>query len=252
MIVAEHPSGLRIQFSDSAHSYQIVETGQNLLSVTTLIDSFFPEFEKEEVAAKCAVKYDRPKEEIIKEWEAKGKRAANEGTNVHQFAEHCLFPKNRKKVEPISERTSLIFKQVKNAIRDIKQTYKIIASEQIIFSPKYLVAGTIDVVMRDKKSGYVAFGDWKQNEKITRFNQWQNALPPIAHLEDCHINRYALQLGCYRKICAEEGYYEDVKYADMVLFHLGVEGYDFIELPNLKDEVDIIFETYKKILSKTI
>jgi hypothetical protein len=56
---AYHPSGLSVTFDERPHTYTVDQTGQVLTSGTTFIDQFFPKFESEKVARKCAGKKKR-------------------------------------------------------------------------------------------------------------------------------------------------------------------------------------------------
>jgi hypothetical protein len=48
----EHPRDSRITFDESTHTYYIDGSSENVISVTTLIHSYFPKFNADDVIKK--------------------------------------------------------------------------------------------------------------------------------------------------------------------------------------------------------
>jgi len=226
---AHHPDGIHsIEFRDQYHTY-IDNRGSRYVSGTSFFKPYFPKFDAPAIAAKCSrgsnPKYaGRDPQEIMAEWRAEGKRGSTEGDNVHLYAE--LWPGGMlpsDSIQPISDRCVELFKRVDSAFYDLVliRGYQVIASEMIVFSPGMLVAGTIDLLLRDPAANKIIIADWKQNKaELTTTNQYQNLIPPLEHLQDTEINKYSLQLSIYQYFLMKENYFPDTVGYDRMLIHL--------------------------------
>ena len=223
---ATHPSGLSVLFDEEKHIYTVKETGRVLISSTTFIDEFFPHFDADKIAPLCVgkAKYQGMTAEQIKvSWEANAKRARDEGTNVHEYAQ-CLWA-GLSRPKPISERSRFLFDQVDKAGKKLMDRgFEFVDAEKIIFSPELEIAGMIDLLLYDPRTRDYVIIDWKQNETISVENKWDNAKPPISHLEASDYVKYSLQLNLYRFILRYEGYYPHAPHIRMALIHLTENG----------------------------
>lgn len=241
---AQHPDGTLISFYEDNHLYVREDTGEKLISVTTLLKNYFQEFDADYWAARCAPKRNTTPEALKIQWAEKGKRAANEGTNMHLYAEHLFRPKDIPCPEPISERCEVLFSQIADAVKWLGKHFKFHGTEHIVFSKKYNIAGTIDLTMTDRN--VLLIMDWKQNEKIVKFNPYQSGKFPIEHLSDCNYTKYALQLNVYKRIIAEEEYYgSDFDDYRLMLLHITPEGYFPVPIDDMDDEVDAILKDFR-------
>jgi PD-(D/E)XK nuclease superfamily protein len=248
MIEVKNPSGQIIQFEPDKHVYTLKGSNKTIRGVTGFYSQFFPVFETDKVAEKCAGKgkYAGMDVEQIKiAWKEESDRGKTEGTNVHAYAEHKFNP-TIPKPEPLSERCERLFVSVDNTVEKLNRWFEFIAAELIVFSVLLDIAGTIDLVMRDKENQDIIILDWKQNKEIKTDNPWQKALPPIAHLDDCDIVKYNIQLAIYEKILKYEQYYDAPNHR-LGLIHLLPNGQAInIRLNNMDREVDVMFEHAKK------
>ena len=78
---------LRVEFNDTNHSYMI-DSESKAISVTQLIQKFFPKFDKEFWANKESIKTGKSKSEILKGWKELGEKARNLGTELHEQIEN--------------------------------------------------------------------------------------------------------------------------------------------------------------------
>lgn len=205
---ALHPSGACIDFYHTPHIYKVRDTNQVLESGTTFIGRFFPKFDAEAVAAKITGRgayREKSIKQILAEWEAEGKRGRTEGENLHYFLE-CLRKGTYPLPEPKSEREKGLFAHGAIAVLRYEESFAWIGAEVIIASPELGLAGMIDDWMFDPASRQHILNDWKQNKEIKTSNPWDNALPPINHLEACDWVKYCLQLNLYKFIVEHEGY----------------------------------------------
>lgn len=224
--IANHPDGKHvIQFNEKQHTYRD-NKGSRYVSGTTFVGSFFPKFDAVSVSEKCSrgnnPKYaGRTPEDIRAEWAAEGERGSSEGDNAHCYAEGKMssWPED-KLPKPISERCVKLFNQIERITRWLKNKYKFIEAEKIIFSPDLGLAGMVDLIMLDPRTGEILILDWKTNEELSSKNFFQSAFSPIEYLQDTHINKYTLQLSLYQFLLDREGYFPDAKGFRRALIHL--------------------------------
>lgn len=217
MITAKHPKGETITFEDEDHSYKD-SSGQVYKSVTTFIHDFFPPFDTETISAKYASKHNMSQDEVKKQWEMNRDQAAAYGTRVHAFAEAKL--KGLPQAEPLDKRDKLAFSAVSDYIdNELLKNYTILEMEKIIFSPSLGLAGTVDLLVKDKQ-GRLNILDWKTNKEIKYTNSFQSGNPPVSHLQDCNYNHYCLQLNLYKYLLFNEGYYWSAENANLGLLYV--------------------------------
>lgn len=126
-----------------------------------------------------------------------------------------------------------------NAAMRVKETMNVIGIEQIVFDFTFGIAGTIDLLTRDKTDPDLYWIlDWKTNEKIEFHNRWgTHGLDPISHLEDCSGTHYALQLSIYEWLLRIGKYIPHRAKVRRGIFHLTDDGPKFYELPDMAIEV---------------
>ena len=87
-------------------------------------------------------------------------------------------------------------------ISDIRGKMIPIKSELVIGSPKYMVCGMVDQLFYNLKSQQFEIWDWKTNTKFDTESKFHlNA--PCAHLSQCKLDEYSLQLACYKHMFQE-------------------------------------------------
>lgn len=208
---------------------------QRLMSTTQFIDQFFPIFDTVKVSQKYAAKHGLDPAEVVCQWQKKGRKAREIGTNVHWYAE-CLLTEKRLP-EPQNGAEEAFFRSVNMAVVRLLKRFEFIASEKIVFSPQWMIAGTIDLLMRDQNNGDVILFDWKTNEKIERDNFWQSALPPIEDLPRCAWSKYQLQLNLYQIILSDERYFPRGTNYRKVIIHLEPEGVKWLKAKDLSRKI---------------
>jgi len=233
---AENPKGEKIYFDEASHKYML-ENNRVLTSVTTFISSFFPKFEKEKVSKKHAKKLGITQQELLNQWEKKGADAMRVGTYIHLYCE-CKLSGQPFRPRPLQANKEIsLMKTADKSMSDLLEQFEFIEAEKIVFSESMGLAGTIDLLMHDKKNNHIMILDWKTNEKIEYSNHWRQALEPISHLDDCNGSHYVLQLSTYKHILQSEGYFPDASGYGLALIHLSPTEYKIIRGSDLNDEV---------------
>lgn len=243
-ITEPHPSGDQVVFDAKRHIYFMQNSPKNLLvPSTTFVKRFFPKFDAKEVSLKYARKHDVSATEVREEWKEKRDNATDLGKSCHKYAQ--LLSMNVEEIPPYDKKLLLYFSHIKSTFKELyKKGYEVVGAEKIIASPSLNLAGTIDILF--KKDKELLIGDWKTSENIKKYNPWQTALPPIEHLDDCNFFIYSLQLNIYKLILQKEGYFPWAKVYPTALVWIKEGGYEFIQVPDLTNEIKKMLEMQKK------
>lgn len=238
MKIAKHPNGDKIEFYEDTHTY--IHNGVEYDSVTTIIHHLFPEFDTENISKRYAAKYGLNQQDVIKEWEETNRIACEFGTRIHEFCE------SRIRLEPFNPPTD--DKELKYClacnkfIDKLLKVCDVLACEQILFSPKFKLAGTVDLVLRNKSNDEIMICDWKTNKSIDNVNDWgERGLKFLSHLDHCNFNHYSLQLNIYRVLLHFENYF-DCMSSKMKLFHITEHGVDIISIDKMDKEISKLLQ----------
>ena len=206
------------------------------MSVTQFKGGFFPEFEKEKVAAKYAKKHGLTVGEVLADWEEKGRIGREKGHVLHAYAESLMVPF----ADPVDVPECWIDQRhaVDIAVARLSERYEFLNAEMIVFSTALGLAGQIDLLMQDKKD--VLILDWKTDQEIEQFNPWRNALAPIDHLTDCNFSEYEIQLNLYKKIMVDAGYFPPGTVYRKGLIHLTEEGPKWYRIGDYQKEIEAL------------
>ena len=196
-----------------------------------MVDRYFPVFDTAAQSAKIAARENRLELEVVTEWDAKAKAAAEYGARVHAYAEALVL--GEKPALPTDAKDVNAFRIVDKALVMLSDHYEFLPPEQIIFDPLYLTAGTIDLPARNKSTGTLAVLDWKTCESITSdsFGAW--GLPPIKHVPASKIEHYTIQLSLYGFILTDPtgSYPSTGEPVELALIHIPHFGTDPIWRP---------------------
>lgn len=226
---AVHPSGLKLKFTEDDHKYED-ELGREYTSVTTLLHDFFPPFDKEAVAVKCAAKTGKTAELFLQEWEAAGVY----GTRVHENCEYQMLGQTNLMHQPQGPKEQHAFSSAWNSVEMLKSVFTFHASEMIVFSPRLRIAGSVDLLMWQMQ--VLRILDWKTNKAIRRkaFGNKKGTQYPTRNLPDCNFEHYAMQLAIYEILLKIEGYImpNQKTQRDLLWFNPETNQADMIQLPD--------------------
>jgi len=238
-------NNLTCVFNEADHTYRIQETGVLLTSVTTLLKKFTPPFDVPIMAQRMV---DKKKvayvgmtvDDIIQRWQEKAKLAAYEGTLVHNYAE--LWPETKGfGFHPRTYRVLLMSKQIDKIFPKLLRRFKIVEAEKIVFSPAMGIAGQIDLLLADDKTGEGVIIDWKTNSKISDESEaFGTMLASLEHLKNCDVVKYGLQLGLYEKILNDENYYPEFRGYRKTLIHVREMFGRVIKVKNYTKEIECL------------
>ena len=233
---ARHPSGkLDITFTEADHEY-IDGFGIDYTSVTKLVKSAFPAFDAAAAAAKKAARTGTPAEQYLREWDEIRDTASDNGTRVHENCERQILGRFADMNQPRDDAERIRFRAAWFEVEKLKAAYSAIEPEKLVFSPRFRVAGSIDLLCKFDEMHY-DIGDWKFVKAIRyqAFGGRTGIMPATATLPDCNFYHYALQLNIYKMILKIEGYIPPQAQVRHYLKRWNAEtgAFEHIDLPDL-------------------
>lgn len=251
-----------IKFYGSNHTYKI-NNEICPLSVTRFLNLFIKEFDKVNIAKRCAQRDGVDVHEVLSKWEMDKDLSCIKGTLLHHYIDNYLA----RKILPVDETLINNFCKQYNS-EDIKQEFlKSLAKLIIQFEKFYTfytqnfafiksefvvgdvsdtrICGTIDNLSLDLNTNMLTIIDYKTNKDFTTKNKYgDKLLYPIQHLDNTKLNVYGLQLSIYKYIIK--------KYINcdinllIVWFNENNDTYKLFTPPNLDAEVVDMMNYYKQ------
>ena len=239
-------------FFEDEHYYEC--KGKRVgVSVTRFISEYENEFQQQEIAEKCAIKENRPVEEILAEWKYKADFACMKGTTCHEYAQH-LWSGNEWQFKDFDGSRNyeiavdLIQNQANNFKDDYEERLEHLIDELPIGSEEYDIASCVDHLFYNKLTGGLVLVDYKTNSILKGYNDavsnrkyTKKMKLPLNKIEDDALHHYYLQLSIYKFLIEK---YTGLKVDEMFIVYMSenIENYEIIEIPYLKEEVKKILE----------
>jgi hypothetical protein len=203
---------MSVLFKAEDHSYKSVNPEENInwISVTSLVGKFKEKFDAKGVSEKVSKNkkskwYGMSPEDIQKAWTKESERAMSLGTWYHNERESDLSSLNTLEQEGVTLNViNPIIDENGIKIAPIQKLENGIYPEHFVYLKSAGLCGQSDRV--DIINNVVNIIDYKTNKEIKTegFKNWEGItrkmLMPIAHLDDCNFNHYALQLSFYMYI----------------------------------------------------
>lgn len=196
-----------LTFTPDNHKYQSLENdGIDWISVTSFISHFKQPFDADKMAEKSSKNkrskwYGMTPSEIKAAWNAEATRATDLGTWYHNCREQDLCSVNT--IERHGSELPIVqplYQEGKKLSPNQKLTDGIYP-EHLVYLRSAGLCGQSDLV--EVVNNVVHITDYKTNKeiKVEGYTNWegitQKMKPPVAHLDDCHLNHYTLQLSLY-------------------------------------------------------
>lgn len=235
-----HVRDALLSFDEEAHTYHAL--GRELVSVTTLIDSVFPQFDAVYWSERKAPALGVTPEQLRAQWEAKAERSRTLGTAMHARIEQYYLGWDQ---GPDGDGYDLF---LQFASRYELRPYR---TEWRVFDEDLGVAGTLDFLERDAQGRFNIY-DWKRSTSLVsdgslvRENRFgQTGLGPAERIPDTSYWHYALQLSTYRYILARK-YGIEAQNLRLGVFHPSYGCPYVVKVPYLEKEVRAIMEQHVK------
>lgn len=227
----------RIHFDATTHKYYI-DRDPLTISVTQLINKFFPEFDAEYWAPIKAKQRGITTEAILTEWEATRSESSAKGTALHESIEKHYndLPHDS---ETLEFQYFLDFKKKYPSLNPFRTEWR-------IFNEDLMLAGTVDMIYK-KDDGQLFMFDWKRSKKVLLTDgtsidtkAYSMAFGDLAHLGDNSFNRYCLQQNVYKHIL-ETKYGQKISGMGLLILHEDYNSAKFVKIPEMKKEVEYMF-----------
>jgi len=248
-----HLRDSRITFDEPTHTYTIDGSSDKVMSVTTMIHSYFPHFNANETIKKMRLKgmpekyKDMTDDEIKKLWNDNGKESSSNGTQLHKSIE--LFYNGD--IDYIYN--DVIPKEFNHFLKfneSIKNRLKPYRTEWSIFRKDLFLAGQLDMLYEIiDKPGEFALYDWKRSKEIKFENKFEKGFDGLKHLENCNYIHYSIQLNIYKRIL-ETLYNINVKEMTLVILHPDNDTFIIINVYEMSKEIDFLFKDRKKKINQ--
>lgn len=247
--VNPHPRDARVRFVEETHRYYIDGRTDGWTSVTTLIHDNFEHFDADKIISKMMNSRKWPDskyfgmtpEEIKQAWDDNRDQAATAGTAMHANVENYYngLP------HEVESKEFGMFK----AFEADHPWFRPFRSEMIVFSTRIKLAGSVDMLYDDLRNpGTLAVGDWKRSKEIKKENKWQSGnTAETAHLPDCNLVHYSLQLNIY-SILLESVYGFKIGEKFLVVLHPNQDAYMRVDALDLKAEADAILQKRGRVV----
>lgn len=218
----------KVKFDEQTHSYYV--NNEFYPSVSSKNKVFKNDFDSHKMAQLTADKYNqfntekRTKEYYLKEWKQKSDIALAKGKRVHNYAQ--LYP-NFTTPELDEE------KAVKSWFDNFSLYYDIIHQEFPLYSEKFKIAGTPDVITEHKLTGNLDIFDFKTGKDLYKNYDANTLKPPFQYLLDHAFHRYSLQQSYYKMMMEEKGF----KINHLYLVWLTGDTFKLIEATDFTEEL---------------
>jgi ATP-dependent exoDNAse (exonuclease V) beta subunit len=187
-----------LQYEDTKHQYHLQD--KPLESISKFVSNFYPKFDSQYHAKRIAKRDGKTVDQVLKEWKDKAdKSTILRGTPYHNYIE------NRLKGYIVTPPDKEVITQVDCIQAWLKQRRIIpILTEIKTYDLDLEIAGTMDLLAFNEKTGKFLVIDWKTNKEIVTDNPYKKFMfPPFDDLADNNYNHYCLQINLYR-YCLEK------------------------------------------------
>jgi hypothetical protein len=238
---------MSVTFTAKDHKYESVNPEENIqwLSVTSFVGLFKQEFDPITQSIKSSKNtrskwYGMSPEEIQAVWNGESLRSTDLGTWYHNQRESDFMGLDTIQREGLA---LPIIKPMMDGEKKIAPAQNLtpgVYPEHFVYLKSAGLCGQSDRV--EVIGPYVDIIDYKTNKEI-KTQSWRNfeglsqkMIGPVAHLDDCNFNHYALQLSLYMYIIQKHNH--NLKPRNLMLQHIAFEesGVDKFGYPIAKKD----------------
>ena len=239
------------KFYEDGHYYEC--KGKKVgISVTTFIHEFCNEFDAEGMAEKVANRDGKTIQQVLDEWTYKRDFSCEKGTTCHEWSQSLWSGAEYKPLlyDESKEYMSALIKirgQAVNFKNDYQEHLEHLIDELPIGSEEYDIASCVDHLFYNKLTGGLVLVDYKTNSLMDGYNKkaYKKAMKvPLSHINDDALHHYHIQLSIYKYLIEK---YTGLKVEEMFIVYMSenIENYEIIDIPYLKEEVEMILNTRK-------
>lgn len=246
-----HPRDNDIHFDEPTHVYTIKGDSKGWISCTGFLHCFFPHFDANETIRKMMASKKWPESKwygmsaaaIKAAWDANGREASEAGTAMHLGIEMVMNGAEKEVAKEV-----MLTKEWEYFWRYWKKDSEIWEpwrTEWEVWDDELKLAGSIDMIYRNKKDGTFAIYDWKRAKDMKMENPFGTGYGPVNHLPDTNYWHYTLQLNVYRWLL-EKHYGLKISEMALVVLHPNNKSYQKYVLNTLVDEIEGMIESRRR------
>lgn len=238
-----------VVFKPEDHTYFVEDVKYS--SVTNRLKKFHPIFDVDLNARRYAKKNNLEVSYVKESWEKIGKDSSELGKDVHNYGEELFYMSQKKNEDGTvnNDRDLLCFKVTENVSRKLQmfnfwlwllkqKRYIPILSEAKVFSKKYKIVGTFDLLLYDTLTNTIIIVDYKTNKDLYKNFASQVLFPPFQYLLDNPFNIYQLQLSTYQIPLEELGF----KLFNRWIVHITEEKFEILPTMDFTEQLKIQYE----------
>ena len=250
-----HPRDNEIVFDEPTHVYTVKGNSRGWISVTKLLHAFFPEFNPDQVIESMMKSPNWPQSKyygmtpaaIKAQWNANGREASGAGTDIHLGIE-MVMNGALDRVEP-RIRASPEWAYFESYWKQDSQVWEPWRTEWEVWDEDLKLAGSIDMVYRNKADGTFAVYDWKRAKDMKMNNDYETGLGPCEVLPNCNYSKYSLQLNVYRWML-QRHYGLVINSLCLVVLHPSNESFRCYPVPILDDLTEKVIQCRRQALAE--
>jgi ATP-dependent exoDNAse (exonuclease V) beta subunit len=232
------------------------------LSVSKIVECFKKPFDSVAMAEHCSKKYKDDETskyfnmepyEIIEMWETAKKHGQDSGKCLDEYIGFILNNQNDEANNLYTQEKDItrmnkmsVFKHLyENEF--VKNGFNFVCRELTLFDEQFKWKGRFDAIF--EKNDIIFLIDWKNNEKISTENTYDNLFGPLYKYQASDLNSYTIQLYLYKYVL--EKYYGIDKVVPL-LCRVGTNDYQFYNpvIPYSVELVESILKFANKELNK--
>lgn len=253
--IHRHERDNLIHFDEPTHVYTVKGDSRGWISCTGFLHAFFPHADTDDIITKMMKSkkwpeskwYGMTREQIKQTWKDMGKEASDAGTAMHLGIEQVMNGADDEVVPEVKETKEWeYFEKYWAKDSEIWEPWR---TEWEVYDEELKLAGSIDMIYRNKQDGTFAIYDWKRSKEIKMENTFSNGYGPVRNLPDCNYWHYTLQLNVYRWLL-EKHYNLKISEMALVVLHPNNKSYKRFKLNRLEDEVEEMMECRRRAVKQ--
>ena len=194
-------------FYEKEHKYYYYDRPVKT-SVTQFVGTFFDEFDRDGISLKYAKKHNMTQEEVLAEWDKKGKVSSTAGTMIHKYLEDYargkVFELDFTEADKlgiraeVEERVNLLLPQAKKFHDDTLNKLIPIQMEYTVGIDD-IIAGNIDLLCWNVKQGEFQIWDYKNLKEMSVYDPFKKrGKYEFSSYDDCNFIHYSMQQNFYK------------------------------------------------------
>jgi len=253
--VHRHPRDNLIHFDEPTHVYTVKGSSKGICSITQFLHHFFPVFDADDIIKKMMRSkkwpsspwYGMSPAAIKAAWNANAKEASEAGTLMHLGVEMVM--NGAEAAVPYETKQTIEWKYFWNYWDKDVKIWEPWRTEWEVWDEELKLAGSIDMIYRNRKDGTFAIYDWKRSKEIKMDNSFASGFGPVSHLPDTNYWHYTLQLNMYRWIL-EKHYGVVISEMALIVLHPNNKNYKRYVLNRLDDEIEAMVESRRRAVKE--